>query len=71
LGRLLELNHARYAKEVKAGLHRKKGVRRKGGGSKGKSSPGGKGGALGGRQESLPGMEDDSPQQLGMFGEEE
>lgn len=36
LGRLLALNHERYEAEVKAGLHKKKGGRRKDEGGKGK-----------------------------------
>ena len=44
LGRLLELNHARHEAEVKAGLHRKKGGKRKE-----KAKKGGKGAGLQGR----------------------
>ena len=59
LGCLLELNHARYEEEVKMGLHSKKAK------AKGK-----KAGVVSGRQGSLPGLEDDRPRQLGLFGEE-
>lgn len=55
LGWLLVLNHQRYEEEVRLGLH-----------SKGKKR--GSGGA--GGQGSLPGLEDDRPKQLGLFGEE-
>lgn len=68
LGRLLALNHERYEAEVKAGLHDNK---KKGGGWKTKSKRSkskGKG-AVSGQQSSLPGLEDDRPQQLGLFDE--
>lgn len=64
LGRLLALNHQRYEAEVKAGLHSKGGRRKDEGGKKGAAGP------VRGKQVSLPGMEDGSPQQLGLFGEE-
>jgi hypothetical protein len=72
LGRLLALNHERYEAEKKAGLHDAK-RKKKGGGRKTKSKRSkSKGtGAVSGRQSSLPGLEDDRPQQLGLFGEEE
>ena len=71
LGRLLELNHRRYEEEVKAGLHNKKKAK---GGKKKKAKAkksGGQQSVVSGKQASLPGLEDDSPQQLGFFGEEE
>lgn len=86
LGRLLELNHARYEAEVLAGLHEKggkKGSRQgakaqsrrenKRAGSRGAEEQKGKdtAGPVTGQQASLPGMEDDRPKQLGLFGEEQ
>jgi hypothetical protein len=72
LGRLLALNHSRYEDEVRMGLHSKK--------AKAKAEAKGKkageeqwekpAGAVSGRQGSLPGLEDDRPRQLGLFGEE-
>jgi hypothetical protein len=72
LGRLLELNHARYVEEVKAGLHSKKKAKSKKRTSQGTGKQGsGRRSATSaqsasGRQASLPGMEDDSPQQVGV-----
>jgi hypothetical protein len=72
LGRLLELNHRRYEEEVVAGLHEK--GKKKGGKRKPKKKSGGNPSAVqksvSGQQTSLPGMEDDRPKQLGLFGEE-
>jgi Fe-S cluster assembly scaffold protein SufB len=75
LGRLLALNHSRYEEEVKMGLHAKKAKAKAE--SKGKKRGGGEAGERGrdtgmvsGWQGSLPGLEDDRPRQLGLFGEE-
>lgn len=65
LGRLLALNHERYEEEVRMGLQGKKGKGKQGGrGARGQRP-------ISEEQTSLPGMEDVSPRQLGLFGEEE